>query len=68
MRALVVIGEGFDFAVEETGVYYGRSWVESEVEYLRAEGDDWHRTADREGAEPRLAIPSSRTAMFIAEH
>jgi hypothetical protein len=44
MRALLVICEGFDFAVEETGVYYARSWVESEVKDLRAEGDDWHRT------------------------
>ena len=48
MRALLVICEGFDFSVEQTGVYYARSRVEGEVKDLRAEGDDWHRTARAE--------------------
>ena len=45
MHALFVICEGFDFSVEQTGVYDARGGVEGEVEDLRAEGDDWHRTA-----------------------
>ena len=42
MCALVVIRESFDLSVEETGIYYIFSWVESEVKDLRADGDDWH--------------------------
>jgi hypothetical protein len=42
MDALLIISKSFDFAIEETSVYDIGGWVESEVKYLRVDGDDWH--------------------------
>lgn len=45
--ALLVISKSFDLAIEETSVYDIGGWVESEVEYLRVDRDDWHGQAQR---------------------
>ena len=42
MDTLVVIGEGFDLAVEKARIDDALGWVESQVKDLRANRNDWH--------------------------
>ncbi len=56
MHTLVIIGEGFDLAVEKTRVDDIGGWMESQVKDLGANRNDWH---DADVVRKRVSVRDS---------